>query len=99
MWVPTAGLPVGEPVYCWDPLTSGGPFVLELSEVSISMFVKGIFILDAARRVGHLMYRRLGNLAEHCWLNLFLSISAGRLESQDGEIKDNSWVCAEKEAC
>lgn len=49
VWVPTAGLPVGEPVHCWDPLTSGGPFgpfVLEPFEVSVSMFVKGIFILD-----------------------------------------------------
>lgn len=66
--MPTAALPVGEPVYGWDPLTSGGslgPSVLELSEVSISMFVKGVFILDAARRVGHLMYRLLGNLVEH----------------------------------
>lgn len=66
---------MGEPVHRRDPLTSGGPlgpFVLELSEVSISMFVKDIFILDAARRVGHLIYRLLGNLVEHCWLHLSL---------------------------
>lgn len=93
---------MGEPVHRRDPLTSGGPlgpFVLELSEVSISMFVKGIFILDAARRVGHLIYRLLGNLVEDYWLHLFVSISAGRLGSQDGKVKDNSCVCFEKEAC
>lgn len=86
---------MGEPMHYGDTLTSGvfNPFLLESFEVPRSVLVHGMFILNWSERVGHLIYQVSGNLVQHYWLNVFLYISTGRFDSQDGKVKDNSWVC------